>query len=53
MSALNTSAGMLPGPAALLFFRHSITLSTSVLVGGSQFLVAGGSIGGSIGRGSK
>ena len=36
MSALNTSAGMLSGPAALMFFRDLIAVSTSVLVGGSQ-----------------
>ena len=51
MSALNTSAGMLSGPAAL-FFRDLIAFSTSVLVGGSQAIssswLAGGSIGGGL-----
>ena len=55
MSALNTSAGMLSGPPALLFFRVLIAFSTSVLVGGSQAIssswLAGGSIEGSIGGG--
>ena len=36
MSALNSSAGMLSGPTALLFFRDLIAFLTSVLVGGSQ-----------------
>ena len=34
MSAFNTSAGMLSGPADLLFFRDLIAFSTSALVGG-------------------
>ena len=36
MSAFNTSAGMLSGPAALLFFMDLIAFSISILVGGSQ-----------------
>ena len=55
MSAFNTSAGILSGPAALLFLRDLIAFSTSILVGDSQDIssswLAGGSIGGSIGGG--
>ena len=55
MWAFNTSAGMLSGPAALLFFRDLIAFSTSTLVAGSEDIsnswLVGGSLGGSIGGG--